>query len=106
VADADEAGPSRRPEVPVMGRIALFPDDEVRSGVVHVGRDPFECGGPHISWLEKDGEPMYVLNNKEEQEMWSKFQLMARVRRSSILRHTPFHRACLDGVHFLLRVSW
>jgi hypothetical protein len=56
-----------------MERTTLFLDNEVSSGIVRVGRDPFEWGGPHLSWLDKDGEPMFVLNDGEEQEMWSEF---------------------------------
>lgn len=85
VADANETGPLRRPKVLVLERIALFPDDEVSSGIVRVGRDPFEWGGPCLSWLDEDGEPMFILNDMEEQEMWAEFQHMALVRGSSIL---------------------
>jgi hypothetical protein len=84
-ADVDEVGPSRWLEVPVLERIMLFPNNEVSSGIVRVGRDPFEWGGPRLSWLDKDNEPMFVLNDREEHEMWSEFQIMVWVRGSSIL---------------------
>jgi hypothetical protein len=84
VADADEAGPSRQPEVPVMECTALFPDDEVSNGIVRVGRDPFEWGDPFLLWLDEYSEPMFILDDMEEQGMWAEFQHMARVRGSSI----------------------
>jgi hypothetical protein len=40
VADADEAGPSMRPEVLVLEHTVLFLDDEVSSVVVPIGRIP------------------------------------------------------------------
>jgi hypothetical protein len=36
-------------------------------------------------WLDEDSEPMFILDDGEEQEMWAEFQHMARVRGSSIL---------------------
>lgn len=72
-ADVDEVHPSRWPEVPVLERITLFPNNEASSGIIRVGRDPFEWGGPCLSWLDEDNEPMFVLNDREEQEMWSEF---------------------------------
>lgn len=63
----------RWPQVLVMERTTLFPDNEVSNGIVRIGRDPFEWGGPCLSWLDEDGEPMFVLNDTEELEMWSEF---------------------------------
>jgi hypothetical protein len=40
VADAEEVGPSRRPEELVLERTTLLPGDEASSGVVRVRRDP------------------------------------------------------------------
>jgi hypothetical protein len=63
----------------------LLLDDEASSGVVLVERDPLKWGGPCLLWLDKEGEPLFVLNDGEEKEMWSEFQIMDRVRGSSIL---------------------
>lgn len=79
VAGAEEVGHSRWPEEPVLVRIALPPGDEVSSRVICVGRDPLQWGGTRLSWLDEHGEPLFVLNDVEEHEMWSEFQIMARV---------------------------
>lgn len=52
MADAEEAGPSRRPEEPVLEQTVPLPSDEASSGVVLVGRDPFS-GDAHAfhGWM-------------------------------------------------------
>jgi hypothetical protein len=54
----------------------LFPDDEVSIVVIPVERNPFGWGDPHLTWLDVDSphnEPMFVLDDEEEQEMWEEF---------------------------------
>jgi|UPI000221E586 hypothetical protein len=89
-----------------MERTALLPGDEASNGVARVGRNPLEWGGPHLSWLDEDSEPLFVLNDGEEPEMWSEFQIMAWIRGSSILYGDIHLRACHDGVPFLLGALW
>jgi hypothetical protein len=46
-----EAGPSERPEVPVVERNAFYPD-EGSSTVVPIGRDPYAWGGKWLTWQD------------------------------------------------------
>jgi hypothetical protein len=91
--DDREAGPSGQPEVLVLERIALFPDEEESIVVVPVGRNPFGWGGPRLTWLDvdtPDGEPAFALDDQEEQEMCQDFYVLGRARGMSILYGDTF----------------
>jgi hypothetical protein len=51
-ADADEAGPSRRPEVPVLEQTVFFSGDDASSGAIRIRMDPLEWGGPSLLLLD------------------------------------------------------
>jgi hypothetical protein len=50
VADDRVVGPSGLPEVSVLERTALFPNEEESTAIVPVGRNPFGWGGPRLTW--------------------------------------------------------
>jgi hypothetical protein len=50
VADDRVVGPSGWPEVLVLERIALFPDEEESTAIVPIGRNPFGWGVPRLTW--------------------------------------------------------
>lgn len=41
--------------------------------VSSASRGPLAWGGPTLSWLDEDGEPLFILNNLEERECGPSF---------------------------------
>jgi hypothetical protein len=54
VAHDREAGPSGRPEVLVLEHTTLFLDEEERTVIVPVGRNPLGWAGALLTWQDVD----------------------------------------------------